>query len=186
MIARRAFVSLFALGFVLFAAASPALAGEKVNKAFAGKIMLSDKRYPSSAKSLADFNARVKKQSKLNFAENKEKKDWKLHFIGFLKAPLNDVEYLVKIYELGRGSNQLLASFEQFTDSRGQTSLISSMTLERKTVGVNKQLMITMESGGRVLASARFKILGESDRFSGKVDFSEEEAAGKAKDEDEE
>ena len=177
MIARRALLSLFALGFVLLATASSALAqAEKPNKAFAGKIMLSEKRFPSSGKSLADFNAKIKKQSKVNFTENKEKQEWKIHFIGFLKQPLNDIEYLVKIYEIGRGGNQVLASFEQFADQRGQASLISNMTLERKVVGVNKQLMITMENRGKVLASARFKILGEGERFSGKVDFSEDEA----------
>lgn len=182
---RRWFLSLVAAAFVLVAA-SPAFAEEKakVNKAMAGKIFLSDKRYPSSAKSLGDFNAKIKKQSKLNFSENKEKQEWKIHFIGFLKAPLNDVEYLVKIYEVSGRGNQLLASFEQFTDSRGQTSLISHMTLEKKTVGVNKQLMITMESKGKVLCSARFKILGEGEKYNGKVDFSEEEASGGVQEEE--
>jgi hypothetical protein len=183
---RRWFLSLVASAFILAAVGSPAFAEEKakVNKAMAGKIFLSDKRYPSSAKSLGDFNAKIKKQSKLNFSENKEKQEWKIHFIGFLKAPLNDVEYLVKIYEVSGRGNQLLASFEQFTDSRGQTSLISHMTLEKKTVGVNKQLMITMESKGKVLCSARFKILGEGEKYNGKVDFSEEEANGGVKEEE--
>jgi hypothetical protein len=38
---------------------------------------------------------------------------------------------------------------------------------------------MTIENRGTVLASARFKILGEGERFTGKVNFSEEEAAGK-------
>src|SRR4051812_22313258 len=92
---------------------------DKVNSAFAGKIMLSDKRFPQSGKSLADFNSKIKKQAKLNFQEDKEKHEWHIYFAGFLKAPLNDVEYLVKIYEIGKGGNTLLSSFEQFTDTRG-------------------------------------------------------------------
>src|SRR5690606_31956939 len=136
--------------------------------------------YPQSAKSLAAFNAKVRQQSKTVFVESKDKKGtWKIYFAGFLKAPLNDVEYIVKIHELtgGRGS-QLLVSFEQFTDSRGQTALMSSMVLEKKMVGVNKQLLITLESKGRVLAQSRFKILGEGERYTGKVNFSEDEANG--------
>lgn len=158
---------------------------ERPNPVFAGKVMLSEKRFPAQAKSLAAFNAQIKKQSKTSFYEDKEKKGWKIQFAGFLKSPLNDVEYIVKIYELGGHSQQLLSSFEQFTDSRGQTALISNMFLEKKAVGVNKQLLITMESKGRVLASGRFKILGEGEKFNGKVNFSEDEASGKANSDDE-
>ncbi len=35
---------------------------------------------------------------------------------------------------------------------------------------------MTIENRGKVYASARFKIVGEGERFTGKVDFSEEEA----------
>jgi hypothetical protein len=42
---------------------------------------------------------------------------------------------------------------------------------------------MTMENKGKILASSRFKILGEGERFTGKVDFSEDEASGKKSDE---
>ncbi len=182
MSARSILVSSFLLVAVLVA---PAVAqkADKPNATFAGKIMLSDKRFPQQAKSLAAFNAQVKKQAKSNFAEDKDKK-WKIYFAGFLKTALNDVEYMVKLYELSGRSQQLLVTFEQFTDSRGQTALMSHMTLDRKQVGVNKDLLLTMESKGKVLASTRFKILGQGERNTGKVDFSEEEANGKKLDED--
>jgi hypothetical protein len=156
---------------------------DKPNPVFAGKIMLSDKRFPTQAASLAAFNAKVRAQSKTNFYEDKEKKGWKIQVAGFLKSPLNDVEYIVKIYEVGRGAQQLIATIEQYTDTRGQTSLITNIQLEKKTIGVNKELLMTMEAKGRVLASGRFKILGEGEKFNGKVNFSEEEAQKGAGDE---
>jgi len=158
-------------------------AAEKPNAAFAGKIMLSDKRFPSQAKSLSAFNAKIRSISKTNFQEDKEKKQWKIQFAGFLRTPLNDLEYLVKIYDMSGGHQQLLLTFEQYTNERGQAALISNMTLERKHVGVNKELMITIENKGKVLASNRFKILGQGEKYTGKVDFSEEEASGGSKDE---
>jgi len=169
--------ALLVLGLVV--AIRPAAADNKINSAFAGKIMLSDKRFPNSAKSLAAFNAAVRKQSKSNFYEDKEKKIFKIYFAGFLRSPLNDVEYIVKLYELSGNGKQLLASFEQFTDERGQGSLMSSMTLDRKDVGVNKQILMTLESKGKILATSQFKILGQGDKYTGKVDFSEDEANGK-------
>ena len=56
--------------------------------------------------------------------------------------------------------------------------------LEKKSVGVNKELLMTMESKGRVLASGRFRILGEGEKFNGKVNFSDDEASGKTSDEE--
>ena len=153
------------------------------NKVFGGRIMMSEKRFPTQAKSAAAYTAQIKKQSKASFYEDKERKAWTVHFIGFLKTPLNDVEYMVKIYELGGRGQQLLSSFEQFTDERGQKTLTSKVILERKSFGVNKELLITMESKGKVLASGRLKILGESDKFTGKVNFSDDEAAGKTEEE---
>ena len=169
------------LAVVVFAGRANA---EKPNAAFAGKIMLSDKAFSSQAKSLAAFNAKIRAQAKTNFQEDKEKKKWKIYFAGFLRQPLNDLEYLVKVYELSGGRQQLLLTFEQFTSERGQTALLSNMVLERKHVGVNKELLVTMEHKGRVLASSRFRILGQADKYTGKVDFSEEEAAGGSKEEE--
>jgi len=122
--------------------AGPA-AADKPNSAFAGKIMLSDKRFPSQAKSLAAFNAKIRSQAKSNFQEDRDKKQWKIHFAGFLRQPLNDLEYLVKVYDVSSGRQQLLLTFEQFTSERGMTALVSNMTLERKHVGVNKELLDT-------------------------------------------
>lgn len=153
------------------------------NRKFAGRIMMSEKRFPLRAKSAAAYEAAIRKQSKTNFSEDKEKKQWRIYFIGFLKQPLPDLEYVVKIYELAGRTKQLLSTFEQFTDERGQRTLTSNVILERKQFGVNKQLLVTMEYRGRVLASGKLKILGQADKFSGKVDFSEEEAAHGANDE---
>jgi len=165
-------------------AAADKVQKERPNAAFAGRIMLSSKRFPLSAKSLAAFNAKVRKQSKTNFFEDKKEKNWVIYFAGFLRRPLNDVEYNVKIYELVGRTQQLLASFDQYTDSRGQLSLIGSMKLERKTIGVNKNLLLIIENKGKTLASTRFKVLGEGERYTGKVNFSEDEANGKKSDDD--
>lgn len=163
---------------LIMLAGTSAIAGDP-NQVFKGKIMLSTKRFPLSAKSKNAYIAAVRKQSMSNFHENKENGTWKIYFAAFLSKPLNDVEYVIKFYELGRGTQQLLGASEAFNDERGQKTIVSNITLEKKSFGVNKQLMMTIENRGAVLASARFKILGEGERFSGKVEFSEEEAAGK-------
>jgi hypothetical protein len=156
---------------------------ENPNQAFNGRIMMSSKRFPQRAASPSAYTAAIRKQSQTNFVESKDTHAWKIYFAGFLKAPLDDLEYVIKLYELTGKSQQLLVSFDQFTDERGQRTIVSNMTLERKQVGVNKELLMTMESRGKVLASTRFKLLGEGEKFSGKVNFSEDEANGKKDDE---
>lgn len=163
---------------LLLVAVSPA-AAQDPNVAFKGKIMLSSKRFPLSAKSKAAYTAAIKKQSTTSFREDKEKQQWKIFFAAFLAKPLNDVEYMIKFYDVTNGSRQLLGASEAFNDERGQKTIVSNIVLEKKSFGVNKQLLMTIENRGQILASGKFKIVGEGEKFTGKVNFSEEEAAGK-------
>ena len=158
------------LGLVI-AAVQPVTADVDPNSVFGGQILLSTKRFPQSSKSASAYVASVRKQAQDTFIEDKTNHTWKIYFTGFLKSPLNDVEYLVKVYDISGKGQQLLVSFDQYTDTRGEKTISSYMTLDKKQVGVNKQCLITMESKGHVMASAKFKILGEGEHYTGKVDF---------------
>jgi hypothetical protein len=158
-------------------------AAENPNQVFSGRIMMSGKRFPQSASSPSAYVAAIRKQAQSSFVEAKDSHTWKIYFAGFLKVPLNDLEYAIKLYDVSGKAQRLLVSFDQFTDERGQQTIVSNMTLDKKQVGVNKELMMTMESKGKVLASSRFKIVGEGERFTGKVDFTPDEASGKKADE---
>jgi hypothetical protein len=177
----RIVATLLALALVI--TARPA-AAEDPGRAFNGKIMTSSKRFPQTAKSPSAYAAAIGKQSQSNFYEDKTDHTWTIYIAAFLKSPLNDVEYVIKYYELGgKGGPSLLATAENFNDERGQKTIVSKVVLDKKLVGVNKQIQMTIENKGKVYASTTFKILGEGERFSGKVNFSDDEAQGKAKDE---
>ena len=174
---RRSFVPVIAILTLVLSlvAASPARAGGGPDKVFAGKILTSDKKFPTSAKSAGAYTAALRKQSKNQFWEDKTKQTWKIHFAAFFKKGLTDIEVVVKLYDVTNAQKNLMASFEQYVDQRGQTALLSQFTLERKLVGVNKQVLMVIEVGGRSVASGKFKILGQEERLSGKVDFSEDD-----------
>jgi hypothetical protein len=162
------------LALALVVANRPA-AAEDPGRVFNGKIMTSTKRFPASAKSQGAFIANVRKLQQTNFMEDKATHTWTIYVVAFLKWPLNDVEYTLKFYEVGKGQ-QLLATIEGFNDSRGQTSIASKITLDKKIVGVNKDVMVTLENKGKVYATTRIKILGEGEHYTGKVDFSDDDA----------
>lgn len=182
MTSRTVLVSSF-LVFAIALGARPSVA-ESPNQAFAGRIMMSSKRFPQQARSPSAYTAAIRKQAQTAFQEAKDTHSWKIYFAGFLKTPLNDLEYVIKVYDVTGKAQQLLVSFDQFTSERGQQTIVSNMTLEKKQVGVNKDLMMTMENKGKVLASSRFKIVGEGEHFTGKVNFSEDEANGKKSDDE--
>ena len=175
------FVVSMAFGLTVFARAAEAQKGPE--KVFGGKIMVSDKKYPSFAKSVGAYIGAIKKQSKTKFWEDKTKQSWKIYFAAFFKKGLTDIEVVVKLYDVSTRTKSLLASFEQYTEQRGQTALLSNFTLNRDQVGVNKSVLMQLEVSGRVVASGYFKILGEAEVYSGKVDFSEEDTQKRDDDE---
>jgi len=164
-----------AVVFVLCGIADQAQARDP-EAVFRGEIITSAKRIPTSAKSKSAYIATLRKLKTVRFQEDAAKKQWKVYFAAFFRAPLNDLEVTIKIYDVSSGKQRLLTAFEQYMDKRGASSLTSQMTLEREQFGVNKNLMMVMESRGKVLAAGRFAIVGKGDRYSGQVDFTEEEA----------
>ena len=175
----RSIVLSLSLVFLFVATAS---ADDLPNRVFNGKIMTSAKRFPTTSKSQSAYVAAIKKQSTSNFMEDKSDHTWMVYFAAFLKRPLNDVEYTIKFYELGSGGQRLLGTSDQFNDERGQKTIVSKIKLEKKSFGVNKELLMTIENKGTIYASARFKILDKGDKFSDKMNFSEDEAQGKDND----
>lgn len=146
----------------------------KPERVFRGQIITAKKRIPTSAKSPNAFIRKLRKLKTTKFWENKEKKSWKIYYAAFFRKPLNDLEVTVKLWDVSTGRKHLLTSFEQYLSGRGQQSLISHITLERDDFGVNKKIMMTLESRGRVLAMGTFHILGQAEKFTGEVDFSDE------------
>lgn len=165
---------------LVFGTSTPALAIDAPGKVsavattFAGKIMLSDKRFPVGAKSAAAYVAQVRKQSKTSFQEYRERQGWKIYLSAHFKAPLASNEMAVKIYDVTEGAPRLVATFEQYSDVAQPTAWTSQLMLERKQFGVNRSLQMAIESQGQAVATARFKILGSAERHTGRVEFTEE------------
>lgn len=164
-----ALAALFAFGV----AEESALAGHPAD-AFKGQVITAKKRLPTSAKSKSAYVAKVKKLKEKKFWENKEKKNWKIYFAAFLRRPLNDLEVTVQIYDVTEGKRKLVTSFEQYLDRKGQRVINSYMTLEREQLGVNRKLELHVRNRGKTLAKGNFQILGEAEKYSGKVDFTDE------------
>jgi len=175
---RRLFAAAVAFGLGTLVA-SPAGA-RKPEDVFAGKILMSDKAFPTQAKSVNAYIGALKKQAKDRFWEDKEKKQWLLYYSAFFKKPLNDLEVTLKTYDISSGEKRMVESYELYLDSRGQRAFSGRLKMPKGEGGYdpNAKILIVMENRGVTLAQTVFYIQGEGKRYSGKVEFSEEEANG--------
>ena len=142
---------------------------------FKGSILISNKPFPLKAKSVSKYIKKLKQLRKKRIVENKEKKQWKIYTAAFFSQPLNDLEITVKLYDVSSGKAVFLSAFEQYVSQRGQSSLISKMTLKREDIGVNKRIQIVMESKGRKLAIGSIQLVGDAEQHKGEVDFTEKQ-----------
>jgi hypothetical protein len=175
---RHALASLAIVGTLALLAPSAHAGGKKPEDVFGGRVICSDKSFPLESKSPQAYIASVKKQSKDRFQEDKEKGQWKIYYAAFFKCPLNDLEVKVTVYDVTDGSQRFIDSWEEYLTERGQRVIIGNVRLKRQDgkVNPNSKMLIVMESKGAIVASASFYILGEGKKFTGKVEFTDEEA----------
>jgi hypothetical protein len=155
---------------------------KKPEDTFGGSIKMSDKPFPLSAKSVGAYVTTVKKQAKDRFWENKEKKEWIIYYTAYFKKPVNDLEVTLKTFDISTGVGRLVESYEIYLDSRDQRVVNGRVNMKRGDDGSNytpnSRIRMVLENRGRVLAQSTFYLQGEGKKFSGKVEFTEEEAKG--------
>jgi hypothetical protein len=171
--------TVLSLAAVLSLSAASALA-KKPEDVFSGRIMTSDKPFPQSSKSVSAYIGQVKKQSKDRFWENRERKEWVIYYTAFFKKPLNDLELTVKTFDISSGVGRLIESYEVYLDTRGLRSFSGRANLKRGDDGSNytpnSKIRMVLENRGQLLAQSIFYVQGEGRKFTGKVEFTEDEA----------
>jgi hypothetical protein len=170
----------FVLGTAFIASAAYAAKPEDV---FKEQIFITDGRLPSRFPTEGAFIQAVRRASIDKVWPVEEKGNdhavWKLEYIAFFARPLNDNEITVKFWELDGGSPKFVAGDEQYMRERGSRVFSASITVAKPEFETNKKYRMTIESGRRVLARTEFWLRGKGPKYSGKVEFSDEEARQK-------
>jgi hypothetical protein len=170
--------------FLVCLGAGAAFAKGKPEDVFGGTIKMSDKPFPLSAKSVGAYIGTVRKQAKDRFWENKEKKEWIVYYTAYFKKPVNDLEVTLKTYDVSGGVGRLVESYEIYLDTRDQRVVNGRVNLKRGDDGSNyspnSKIRMVLENRGRVLAQSTFYLQGEGKKYTGKVEFTEEETQGGA------
>ena len=173
-------VTAIILGTILVSRVASAAKPEDV---FKGRIIITDSRLPTRFASENAFVQAIHRASIDKVWPLEEKGNdhavWKLEYIAFFARPLNDNEITVKFWEVTSGSQHFVAGDEQYTRERGSRIFSASITVAKPEFDTNKQYLMTIESGSRVLAQTRFWLRGKGPKYTGKVEFTDEEAKQK-------
>ena len=159
---------LFILIFVTGAEAA------KPEDVFKGRIIITANRLPTRFGSQGAFVSAVRSQSKEE--KGNDHAVWKLEYIAFFAQPLNDNEITVKFWEIAPGQQRYVAGDEQYIREKGSRIFASSIEVAKPDFETNKKYSMTIERGSRVLARTEFWLRGKGPNYSGKVEFTDEEA----------
>jgi hypothetical protein len=181
-ISRR--LTLLALSLAAVAAWSPgANAGGKPEDVFKGQIIITGKRLPTRFSSQGAFVDAVRKaKTDKIWPKEQEGNDhavWEVEYIAFFAQPLNDNEINVKFFDITDGGSRFVAGDEQYTRTRGERVFASNIQLAKPNFDVNRKYMMTIETNGRRIAITSFWLRGKGPNYSGKVEFSDDDAKGK-------
>lgn len=154
----------------------------KPEDVFKGQIVITAKRLPTHFSSAGAFIDAVKKArtDKLwPVKEDNENAEWNLEYIAFFAQPLSDNEVSVKFFDVTGGASRFVAGDEQYTRERGSRVFASNIKLGRPEFDTNRKYLMTVETGGRRIAATTFWLRGKGPQYSGKVEFSDDDAKGR-------
>lgn len=151
----------------------------RVERKFRGEVLILKKRPPARFKSMGAWIGWLNRNKKTMIWPDKKvkgEKQWKFEFMAFFRGKLNDVEVNVKFYDI-TDAKKFIAADSYFLD-RGQTIFASNMVLEKPRFSPNRRyvMYIVSAKNNKTLASAKFWLRGQGEVYSGKVEFSDEDA----------
>jgi hypothetical protein len=143
-----------------------------------GRIIISDRKLPNSWSSVGSYVSQVKNLSKGTLWYDKKTGKLTLEYAAFFAKELADVQVNLVIYDITNGARDHRGTWEQFLPPRARM-LINSITLDKEDFEMNKKYRLVIVDRGTVLASGDVIIRGEGPHYSGKVEFTDEEAKKK-------
>ena len=146
-----------------------------------GQLFISDSSFPTRWSSVGEFVSRVKKNHKSSLTYDKKTKKLQVYYAAFFALPVDDVQVNFAIYDITNGMPNKVkkGSWEAFMGRKGERVLFNSVELDQEDIEMNKKYLFAIERRGSILAKGEIILRGEAPKYSGKVDFTEEETKKK-------
>jgi hypothetical protein len=179
---RRSFLSGLLGGLVLVAAAGSASAkGGAPEDILKGTMIISDAPLPTRWTSPAEYAGRLRKLHKTSLNYDKKTGKVQVYYAAFFASPIDDVQVNFVIHDITNGvaSKAQKGSWEAFLGRRGERVLFNSVELDKEDLEMNKKYLFTIEYKRQILAKSELVLRGEAPKYSGKVEFTDEETKKK-------
>jgi hypothetical protein len=139
-----------------------------------GKIIISDKRLPTSWSSPSSYVSQLKGLNKGSLWYDKKTGKLTVQYAAFFAQPVNDVQVMLVLYDITGGGHQQKVTTEQFMN-KGDRVLFNSVVFDKEDINGNRKYMMTIEDRRRVIASGTFILREEGPHYSGSVSFTDDE-----------
>lgn len=178
-VSRRSLLQGLFLGLLL--APSAASAASKPEDLLKGHMFISDSSFPLKWTSAAEYASRLKKLHKERLFYDKKTGKLTIYYAAFFASPVNDVQVDFVIYDITGGANAKVkkGSWEAFLGRKGERAIFNSVELDKEDIEMNKKYLFAIESRRVIIAKGELTLHGEAPKYSGKVDFSEEDTKKK-------
>jgi hypothetical protein len=166
---------------VLWLALAPAGPAQAASAAdtFAGQVVITQRsipyRFASQGAQIAWCRSARQKVVSAEKVDGKETGKWKLNYMIFFKAPINDVQVDVAFYDVTDGAPRLIDTTTQYLNTRKERIIVADIELEKPKFSPNRKIEMRVLNRGTTHAKAQFFLKGDGPRYSGKVTFDESE-----------
>lgn len=173
---RSLLIGLFTLG--LWGSAEAKGLPEDILK---GQMIISTESLPTRWTSPGEFASRLKKLHKKSLFYDKKTGKLQIYYAAFFADPVNDIQVNFVIYDItnGVGSKVKKGAWEAFLGRKGERVLFNSVELDKEDQEMNKKYLFAIEHKSKIIAKSEITLHGEAPKYSGKVEFTEEEAKKK-------
>jgi hypothetical protein len=139
-----------------------------------GKVIISDKKLPTSWNSVSSYVSTLKGLNKGSLWYDKKSGKLTVQYAAFFAQPVNDVQVMLVLYDITGGAHSQKVSTEQFMN-KGDRVLFNSVIFDKEDIEGNKKYLITIEDRRRVIAAGTFILREEGPHYSGKVTFTDDD-----------
>ncbi len=146
-----------------------------------GKLIVSTESLPTKWTSAGQFAARLKSLHKSSVTYDKKTGKVEIYYAGFFAAPVPDVQVNFVIYDITdkAAGKAKKGSWEAFLGHRGDRVIFNRVELDKDDLEMNKKYLLAIEFRGKIIAQSELTVRGEGPKYSGKVEFTEEDAKKK-------
>ena len=162
------------IAFVLALAGAAFAKGPVPEDYLKGRIIISDRRLPTSWQSVSSYVTTLKNMNKGTIWYDKKSGKLTVQYAAFFARPVNDVQVMLTLTDITNGGHQQKATTEQFL-ARGDRVIFNAVEFDKEDIEGNKKYLMTIATRGQVIATGTFILREEGPHYSGKVTFTDDE-----------